>query len=439
MPSSEVSRPLPAYERSAVNPFEIEVPMRYLRYLRFSLKRAISASFWLVFFTTASCVQAADEVPQTAVNKTIVASLQPIIKLFGNNAWLQGIAAILVTFTVASLITWILFKLLRKIISRTKFGGIDDQIVVLLRPPVYYTLVVSGISYGFSIMPLAETVELISSRCIKSLGVVVWIIFCTRLASMLLIRLATLSHKVAFIQLRTLTLFDNLAKILIFSVGIYTIFVIWKIDMTAWLASAGIAGIAVGFAAKDTLSNLFSGVFILADAPYKVGDYIVLDQRERGKVTQIGLRSSRILTRDDVEITIPNSIIGNSTIINQSGGPSEKMRIKVKVGVAYGSDVDQVRALMLDMAEKDPLVCKSPPPTVRFIAFGASSLDFELRCWVPRPELSAQVIDTLNTAVYKEFRRAEVEIPYAKQDLYIKEIPASFGAELVVKQLKPSE
>jgi small-conductance mechanosensitive channel len=205
--------------------------------------------------------------------------------------------------------------------------------------------------------------------------------------------------------------------------------------MTAWLASAGIAGIAVGFAAKDTLSNLFSGVFILADAPYKVGDYIVLDQRERGKVTHIGLRSSRILTRDDIEITIPNSIIGNSTIINQSGGPSEKMRIKLKVGVAYGSDVDQVRAIMLEIAAKDPLVCKVPQPSVRFRAFGASSLDFELRCWVPRPELCGQIIDALNTAIYKEFTRLEIEIPYAKQDLYIKGLPDSFAELNAMKQL----
>jgi small-conductance mechanosensitive channel len=284
-------------------------------------------------------------------------------------------------------------------------------------------------------MPLADSVHLITTRSIQSLGAVVWIIFCARLASLLLIRLATLSNRVSFLQLRTLTLFDNLAKILIFSVGIYTIFVIWKIDMTAWLASAGIAGIAVGFAAKDTLSNLFSGVFILADAPYKVGDYIVLDQRERGKVTHIGLRSSRILTRDDIEITIPNSIIGNSTIINQSGGPSEKMRIKLKVGVAYGSDVDQVRAIMLEIAAKDPLVCKVPQPSVRFRAFGASSLDFELRCWVPRPELCGQIIDALNTAIYKEFTRLEIEIPYAKQDLYIKGLPESFAELNAMKQL----
>jgi len=386
-----------------------------------------AACFGVFFFASVNSQAVAAEPAPNAVNKTIVASLQPVIELFGDNTWLQGIAAILITFTVASLITWLLFKVLIRVTSHTKFG-IDDQIVVLLRPPIYYTFLVSGISYGLSVMPLADSVELMATRCIKSLGVVVWIIFCTRLASLLLIRLATLSDRFSFIQLRTLTLFDNLAKVLIFSVGIYTLFVVWKIDMTAWLASAGIAGIAVGFAAKDTLSNLFSGVFILADAPYKVGDYIVLDQKERGKVTHIGLRSSRILTRDDVEITIPNSIIGNSTIINQSGGPSEKMRIRLKVGVAYGSDIDQVRAIMLDIAENEPLVCKNPPPSVRFRVFGASSLDFELRCWVPRPELCGRIIDALNTAVYKEFMRLGIEIPYAKQDLYIKGLPDSFGA-----------
>ncbi len=405
--------------------------------LRFSLKKICLAFLWFVLFASVNTLFAADSESQSIVNKTLVASLQPILKLFGNNAWLQGMAAILVTFTVASLITWVLFKLLRRVATRTALQ-IDDQIVVLLRPPVYYTLLVGGISYGLSVMPLADSVETMSTRCIQSMGVVVWIVFSTRLASLLLIRLASLSNKFTFIQLQTLTLFDNLAKILIFAVGIYTVFVIWKIDMTAWLASAGIAGIAVGFAAKDTLSNLFSGVFILADAPYKVGDYIVLDQRERGKVTHIGLRSSRILTRDDVEITIPNSIIGNSTIINQSGGPSEKMRIKLKVGVAYGSDVDQVRAVMMDIAQREPQVCTIPQPTVRFRFFGASSLDFELRCWVPHPELCGRIIDALNTAVYKEFNRLGIEIPYAKQDLYIKGLPDSLGVLAGPKQSNPS-
>ena len=196
--------------------------------------------------------------------------------------------------------------------------------------------------------------------------------------------------------------------------------------MTAWLASAGIVGIAVGFAAKDTLSNLFSGVFILADAPYKVGDYVVMDRGDRGQVRHIGLRSTRILTRDDVEITIPNSIIGNTTIVNQSGGPSEKLRIRVKVGVAYGSDIDQVKEILMDVARNEKLVCSWPEPKVRFRLFGASSLDLELLCWVEKPELRGRTLDALNSEVYRRFNRENIEIPYAKQDLYIRDFPKQF-------------
>ncbi|OQW99996.1 MAG: hypothetical protein BWK74_00755 [Desulfobacteraceae bacterium A6] len=95
-------------------------------------------------------------------------------------------------------------------------------------------------------------------------------------------------------------------------------------DLTAWVASAGIIGLALSFAAKDTLANLFSGVFILADAPYKIGDFIVLDSGERGEVTNIGIRSTRLLTRSDIEITVPNSIMGNTRIINEAGGRHQK-------------------------------------------------------------------------------------------------------------------
>ena len=87
------------------------------------------------------------------------------------------------------------------------------------------------------------------------------------------------------------------------ALGTYMVLQVWSVDVTGWLASAGIVGIAVGFAAKDTLANLFSGVFILADRPYKLGDYVNLSSGERGKVTHIGIRSTRLLTRDDIEIT----------------------------------------------------------------------------------------------------------------------------------------
>jgi small-conductance mechanosensitive channel len=213
--------------------------------------------------------------------------------------------------------------------------------------------------------------------------------------------------------------------ILVLLLAVYLIFRAWEIDMTAWLASAGIVGIAVGFAAKDTLANLFSGVFILADGPYKIGDYVVLDSGERGKVTHIGIRSTRLLTRDDVEITIPNAVIGNSRITNESGGPYEKSRLRVKVGVAYGSDIDKVREVLMETAQNEPLVCPDPEPRVRFRQFGASSLDLELLVWVDNPEVRGRVLDTLNTIIYKRFHTEGIEIPYSKHDIFIKEMPIS--------------
>jgi small-conductance mechanosensitive channel len=386
----------------------------------------VLVSFLLAVSVSSRVFAGVKEGSAGSFEQTVISFLLPVIELFAGNSWLQGGAAIAATFTIASFVTWTLFKIVKKITSRTKVD-FDDQITVLARPPVYYTFLVSGITYGLSLMPLSAPVHQIGIRSIQSLGVIVWVLFFSRLSSLLLNRLSLLSHRYAFIERRTVTLFENVAKVVIFAVGLYLIFVIWRIDMTAWLASAGIVGIAVGFAAKDTLSNLFSGVFILADAPYKVGDFIVMDNGSRGQVTNIGLRSTRILTRDDVEVTIPNSIMGNSTIVNQSGGPSEKMRVRLMVGVAYGSDIDLVKDVMLTIAQNEPQVCSTPEPSLRFRVFGASSLDFELRCWVYHPRYCSRVIDALNSKIYKEFERLQIEIPYTKQDLYIKGLPESFA------------
>jgi small-conductance mechanosensitive channel len=238
--------------------------------------------------------------------------------------------------------------------------------------------------------------------------------------------LSRLRNRYQFVQDRTLPLLNMVTNLVLIAAGSYILLAIWKIDATAWLASAGVIGIAVGFAAKDSLANLFSGVFIVVDTPYKVGDYINLDSGERGMVTHVGMRSTRLLTRDDIEVTIPNSIIGNSMIINQSGGPYEKMRVRLKVGVAYGTDVERVKTILREIAAGEEQICSSPPPRVRFRSFGPSSLDFELLFWVDNPELYGRVLDATNTKVYTTFLEQGIEIPYSKQDLYIKGLPETF-------------
>jgi len=145
----------------------------------------------------------------------------------------------------------------------------------------------------------------------------------------------------------------------------------------------------------------------------------VLDSGERGEVVNIGLRSTRLLTRDDVEITIPNSVMGGAKIMNESGGRHTKRRLRVKVGVAYGSDIDLVRATLLAVAAEQPLVCKDPDPRVRFRSFGDSALDFELLCWIEQPVLQGRAMDRLLCGVYKAFGAAGIEIAFPQLDVHL--------------------
>ncbi len=169
----------------------------------------------------------------------------------------------------------------------------------------------------------------------------------------------------------------------------------------------------------------FAGISILADAPFSVGDFIMLDSGERGEITRIGIRSSRMLTRDDLEIVIPNSILANSKIINEAGGPARQRRVRVRVQVAYGSDIDQVRDLLIDIARGHHQVRDEPRPRVRFRAFEDSGLRFELLAWVDEPVLRGRVLDALNTEVYRRFGAHGVEFPYPKRDLYLRHMPES--------------
>lgn len=115
--------------------------------------------------------------------------------------------------------------------------------------------------------------------------------------------------------------------------------------------------------------------------------------------------------------------MSNTRISNEPGGPHEKYRLRVQIGVAYGSDIDQVKELLMTIATNEKEVCELPEPRVRFRTFGGSSLDIELLCWVETPEVRGRILDIINTAIYKSFNAEGIEIPYSKQDLYIKEMP----------------
>ncbi len=359
---------------------------------------------------------------QTGIFGELLTSFQSATEIFSDYPIVLTLLILVLSLIVASIATMIVVKVIGRVVKRTNVRW-DDQLIAAFHKPLFWSLVLIGSVLAIEPLALPQTAENIFQSIIATTLVIIWTGFLLRFIRIVLRAMSRSARENSMVRPQTQPLFENLGLIVILAIAVYLMFRAWDIDMTAWLASAGVVGIAVGFAAKDTLANLFSGVFILADAPYKIDDYIVLDSGERGKVTHIGIRSTRLLTRGDVEITIPNSIMGNTRVINESGGPYEKYRIKVSVGVAYGSDIDQVKAVLMEVAIKEPHVCDDPEPRVRFRAFGASSLDLDLLCWTETPEERGRVLDVLNTTIYKRFNAEGIEIPYSKQDVYIKEMP----------------
>ncbi|MCO6510388.1 MAG: mechanosensitive ion channel family protein [Aridibacter famidurans] len=341
--------------------------------------------------------------------------------------YLNALGAILIFILLGKVVDWVVTGLISKLVIRTK-TDLDDRILAILHRPIFLTVVLMGLSLATHLLQLPDQVTVITVDVIKTLVVFVWFHFLLKLLGVVLDEMERNEDRFKFITSTTKPLIKNTVTLIFAAGAIYVVFLIWEINITAWLASAGIIGLAVSFAAKDTLANVFGGVTIFADKPFKVGDYIILGTGERGMITMIGVRSTRILTRDDVEITVPNNILANTTVINESGGPHEKFRVRLKVGVAYGSDIDKVEEVLLKVANDHKQVCKDPFARARFRAFGSSSLDYELLCWVEKPVLQGLVLHELHREVYKAFNREGIEIPFPQQDIYVKQVARQEGA-----------
>jgi len=310
-------------------------------------------------------------------------------------------------------------KIIRRVVKISK-SNLDDQIINLVHRPIFFTVIIIGGIHALQYLTFSKNAFFNISGLLLSLLVIIWVA-CTIKISRLIINHAI--QKVADMTglSRELTpLIENIWKVIVIASGIMLILSIWKINISPMLASAGIAGVAVALAAKDTIANFFGGISIFIDKPYKIGDYIVLDSGERGEVVNIGIRSSRIKTRDDILISIPNAIIANTKIINESA-PVPKFRIRVPVSAAYGSNVNSVENILMRVAVNNNNVQSSPEPRVRFRTFGDSSLNFELLCWAKEPSLRGRTIHELNKEIYNAFNEEGITIPFPHRTVYLRE------------------
>ena len=342
--------------------------------------------------------------------------------ILGPNIYLKASVTVLAFVAFGKIAELVISKIFLKLVSHSS-SNIDDKLVTMLQRPIFISFSLIGLALATRILDFSDTPAYITLGIIRTAAIFVWYSFVRNAVAMILQVISSKAHS-SNMQVSMLPLFETIARVVMLALAIYFVFLVWNIDVTAWLASAGIIGLAVSFAAKDTLANLFAGVAIAADEPYRKGDFIILESGERGMVTHIGLRSTRLLTRDDVEITVPNGIIGNGKIINEAGGPSAKHRVRAAVGVAYGSDIDQVISVLESVAAEQDAVCPTPAPRVRFREFGDSSLDFELLAWIERSVDRGKTLHDLNCAIYKRFAAEGIQIPFPQRDLHVRTMPS---------------
>ena len=339
-------------------------------------------------------------------------------------SWVRAGFFLCLSILVAGIIRLVFTRILAKLAGRTQ-NDLDDIIIDRLGTPAAWSAILLGIWYSLTPFGLHPSMHHLVQGVLATLAITIWTTTALSITKLVLERISIDPDSIGIVKPRTVPVFTFVAQAFVLLAAAYFFFLSWEIDITGWLASAGIVGIAVGFAAKDTLANLFAGVFIIADGPYKIGDYLVLEDGDRGRVAEIGMRSTRIQTLDNVQVVVPNANLANSTIINLSGGTSERTRISVPVGVAYDSDIDHVIDTLLQLAKETKRVLDTPKPLVRVNELLDSSIQVTLLVWIAKPEFNEEIMDTLNRGILRRFREQNITIPFPQREVTMHSAPES--------------
>jgi len=201
---------------------------------------------------------------------------------------LRAALIVVASVVLAKLVDFLISRVLLRLALRTD-TDLDEKVAALLHRPVFISVVLVGLYLGVKILEIDPGLQGLVVTVIKTIALLLWTATGLRLCHTLIAGLGRLADRVQWLETRTVPLFDNLAKILLVGGAIYFLMIIWGFDAKPWLASAGIIGIALGFAAKDTLANLFGGLFIIVDAPYKISvEQVLEDPAPRIRFTELG-------------------------------------------------------------------------------------------------------------------------------------------------------
>jgi len=337
-----------------------------------------------------------------------------------SNPWLRALTVIVMIFVVLKIIVFVIQKIILKVTSKTK-NKIDGELVNRMSSPFTILIILIGLRIALLELQFSDELVLVFSKILFSFILLVVAYLAYLIVDLVLLGILqkVMLRVSKYTGQALFSLFQGIIKVVVFAIAIIYILQIWGIEIGPFLAGAGIAGIAVAFAMQESLSNIFGGVSMILDKSIKVGDLVYLDSDTKGKVVKIGLRSTWIRTFDNELMIVPNGKVASNKIQNVAL-PEPKTRIVVPFSVAYGSDVNEVKKLVLTEIKKLKYFVDNPAPAVRFLEMGDSSLNFKAYLYIDSFENKLISVDEANTRIYNILNKNKIEIPFPQRDVHIK-------------------
>lgn len=324
-----------------------------------------------------------------------------------------GALLVLALFWVLSqLVVMMLNKWGKRLTSFTS-TDLDDRVLQRVIPYVSRLFVVLGVYLAIRSLPLQEKFVMIVSGVIY---VILVVIVCNLIFHVFdeLMKWYLARQQDSFgaaMSRQMVPVAEKIVSLFLMGTALIVILKHFNYDIFSIVTALGIGSLAIGLAAKDTLAHMISGFTIMLDRPFRIGDRIQLVGGQIGDVADIGLRSTKIKTLDNQLLIIPNSDLCNTMLTNQAF-PNSRAKGRINIGVAYGSDVDQVKRLLVATAAEVDDVLADPPPEAYFVSFGDFALNMALFFWVEEYSTLFSVTDKINSLILKKFGENSIEIPF---------------------------
>jgi MscS family membrane protein len=347
---------------------------------------------------------------------------------------------IILAFLVSKLLGFVLKKIVKPLVAKTK-TELDDKLLEISGNGIYKIAFIAGIFLALDIFkkgiasesrymskPLIENYPFLETL-LSILDTLLFIVFIFILLKIFfkVVNLAFdwYAEKINAVEDKNLSgslfpLLKKVSNVLLFVLGIVIILSKFNIDISAFVVSLGVGSLAIALAAQETISNMISGFTIMIDRPFRIGDRIRYADNQTGDVVEIGIRSTKIQDFDNNIVIIPNNEIVKSRLVNITY-PTTLTRVVVEVGVAYGSDIQKVKRIMLQAAQEDEFLSAQLPPDVFFINFGDSSLDFRLIARTDDYRNAWAMQCRMRERIYELFNKEGIEIPFPQRVIHYAE------------------